>query len=156
MANICSVDFNLIFNSVKAKENFVKEFSLKIAQADLRKEGIELVKNSKWIFDPHLFDTENDKSLLLAGWVKWSIEHETIRKFAEQYIEKMEIVSFECFYEETGNMLYGKYFYSNGELMDYFIDKSNPVWSNTEYEDDNYYDSLDTALCNEAVINCVA
>ena len=156
MANICSVDFNLIFNSVKAKESFIKEFSFKIAQADLRKEGIELVKNTKWIFDPYLFDTGNDKSVLLAGWVKWSIEHDTIRKFAEQYIEKMEIVSFECFYEETGNMLYGKYFYANGKLTDHFIDESNPVWTNTEYEEDNYFDLLDTALSNEAVMNYVA
>ena len=53
-------------------------------------------------------------------------------------------------------MLYGKYFYANGELMDYFIDESNPVWTNSEYEEDNYFDLLDTALSNEAVMNYVA
>ena len=156
MANMCSVEFKLTFNTIKAKEKFILDFSKIMSRADLRNEGVEIVKNSKCLFDPMLLYIEDDKYATLAGWVRWSLEHESIREFTEQYLTKMNIESFECYYEETGNMIYGKYHYENGELIDYFVSDSHPVWTNTEYEDDNYFDSLDTALKNEGVVKFVA
>ena len=60
-------------------------------------------------------------------------------------LKKQGLESLECLYEETGNMIYGRYEYHGGELRDIYVPEDNPAWEN-DYEDESFYDRLEEAL----------
>ena len=153
MANMCSVDFNMVFKTPKAKNTFIKDFKNEIEDAKTRNEGVKIA-DFKWLFDAEI--KNGSKSIaILRGWVKWSIEHESIREFTEKHLKKMGIKSFDCFYEETGNGIYGKYIYENGELFDFYLDDSHPIWTKANIECDEYLDELDNALEEDGIFKQV-
>ena len=153
MANICSVNFYLEFTNNKRCADFAKSFKSKIKDAEKKSEGVR-VSQDTWLFDIVLDFSGKNKNLTLNGWVKWGLTHAAIREFVES-IKKDGLLSLECEYEETGNLIFGKYEYHDGDLWDSYIEDSHSVWDES-YEDDNYYDLLDDALENDGTSVMVA
>ena len=142
MANICSVEFRLEFSSKEASAKFAESFKKEIAEADRRSEGVRISQDT-WLFDETI-EQDRNTQITIRGWVKWGLTHQAIREFVES-LKKQELQSLECLYEETGNMIYGKYEYHNGELWDIYVPEDNPAWEN-DYEDESFYDRLEEAL----------
>ena len=153
MANICSVDFNLVFKTPEANQMFIDEFSNKIAIAESKHEGVKIAED-KWLFDASV-EGCGESSAVIYGSVKWALEHESIRRFTE-YLESMQVLSFECNYEETGCLIYGKYSYENGELSDCYVEESHPAWELIMNGEDDYFDELDDALETDSASVMVA
>jgi Ferredoxin-like domain in Api92-like protein len=153
MANICSINLNLGFRTPEAKTVFMNEFNQKIAEAKAKHEGVRLAE-SKWLFDSCIED-RGESSAEIYGSTRWCLEHESIREFTE-YLESMQILSFECSYEETGCLIYGKYCYENGELSDCHLDQSNPIWERVMEDEDDYFNDLDDILEAEGTTEMVA
>ena len=153
MANICSINFNLVFKTPEAKTIFMNEFNQKIVAAKVKHEGVRIAEN-KWLFDSCIED-QGESSAEIYGSVRWALEHESIREFTK-YLELMQILSFECSYEETGCLIYGKYSYENGELSDCYVEESHSAWELLMTGEDDYFDELDDALETEATIVMVA
>jgi hypothetical protein len=153
MANICSIAFNFVFKTLEAKENFILDFQQKMATAEAKNEGVPIAK-SDWLFDSYLVDGE-EKTAGLCGSVKWALDHETMQEFTE-YLRKMNVDSFTCDYEETGNQLYGQYSYKDGELWDSFIDESHSIWDKADSGEDDYFDKMDHVLEAEGTMEQVA
>jgi Api92-like protein with ferredoxin domain len=153
MANICSINLNLVFKTPEAKMVFMNQFNQKIAEAKAKHEGVRIAEN-KWLFDSCITD-QGESSAEIYGSTRWCLEHESIREFTE-YLESMQILSFECSYEEAGCLIYGKYIYENGELSDCHIDESHSVWELVMNGDGDYFDELDDALETESTIVMVA
>ena len=150
MANICSIHFNIDFASPENMTAFLIDFKEKLKEADSKNEGVVLAKDLKLLFDAYV-EESGDRNIMLGGSVKWALEHESIRTFTETYLKKMKVISFECNYEELGNLIYGKYTFDNGALSDYFLDESHPEWKKLNTDEDNYFDELEKALDNEGV-----
>ena len=153
MANICSVSFNFVFKTQEARKGFILDFKQKIAIAEAKHEAVPIAK-SDWLFNPYLVDG-NEKSAELHGSVKWALDHETIQEFTE-YLKGMDVDSFTCDYEETGNQVYGQYTYGDGELWDSFIDESHAIWNKANSGEDDYFDEMDHALETEGTMEQVA
>ena len=153
MANICSVDFFLKFKNFAVGAKFAKSFEKKIKKAEKKNEGVRISQDT-WLFDVAMDLTDNEY-IYLNGWVKWGLTHEAIREFVET-LKESGLESLECEYEETGNLIYGKYEYNDGELWDSFIDESNPVWESVSLEEDDYYDRLEEVLESESMTVMVA
>ena len=152
MANICSVDFLLNFSEKEKCAKFADSFRKKINEAGKRDEGVRISQDT-WLFDT-VMDTVDKGKISLKGWVKWGLTHEAIREFVERCRGGLQ--SLECEYEETSMMLYGKYEYHNGELWDSYITYTHPVWEESHWEDDDYFDKLDHALEKEGTTVQVA
>ena len=153
MANICSISLNLGFRYKKDKEAFIKDFQKKIDVAESRNEGIKIA-SSKWFFDADIED-DTDKSLSVLGSVRWCLESEAMAEW-HKYFKKMKVKEYTCYYEETGNQVYGKYVFEDGELWDHYIADTNPIWQKAYDGEDSYFDDLEHALDNDAVMEQVA
>ena len=152
MANMCSVEFRLKFSSKEASAKFAESFTKEMTEAEAKNEGVRISQNT-WLFDS-VMEKIGDNSISITGWVKWGLTHEAIREFVES-LKKQGLESLECLYEETGNMIYGKYEYHNGELWDIYVPENHSVWENA-YEDDSFYDQLDNALEEDGLMDMVA
>ena len=153
MANICSVDFLLTFRDKGKCAKFADLFRKKINEAEKRDEGV-CISQDTWLFDV-VMDTAEKRCISLKGWVRWSLAHEAIREFVE-FLKEAGLESLECEYEETGNLIYGKYEFHNGELWDSFIEESHPIWESVSAGDDDCYDRLEEALENDGETVMVA
>ena len=151
MANICSVDFNIDFNAGEDARRFAEFFEREIAEANSRNEGVRIAKND-WLFDATLEKVE-DSSMAIKGWVKWGLDRDSMTEFSGK-LREAGMTSLECFYEECGNLVYGKYECHDGELWNSNVDESHAVWD-SPYEDD-HYERLDTVLETEGVLEMVA
>jgi hypothetical protein len=143
MANICSVDFSLRFKNESSR--FVNEFKQQLGEAEKRHEGVKLATDT-WLFDV-IIENDDTIDVKISGWVKWALTHEAIRGFVER-LSKQGLKSLECQYEESSNLIFGKYEYSDDELLDTFIPASSAVWENG-YEEDDYFELLEEALETE-------
>jgi hypothetical protein len=142
MANMCSVEFRLKFSSKEASAKFAENFTKEMTEAEAKNEGVRISQNT-WLFDS-VMERIGDNSISISGWVKWGLTHEAIREFVES-LKKQGLESLECLYEETGNMIYGRYEYHDGELWDIYVPEDNPAWE-SDYEDESFYDRLEEAL----------
>ena len=151
MANMCCVDFNIDFESGEKAAEFMKEFSTRIEKATARNEGVTIAEN-EWLFDATL-EEGGDTALTIRGWVKWGMDCDSMVEFSGK-LREAGMTSLECFYEECGNMIYGKYEYHDGELWNSYVDESHAVWDSAE--DDDHYERLDNVLETEGVLEMVA
>jgi hypothetical protein len=132
----------MAFESKEASAKFAKNFKKKIVEAEAKNEGVRISQDT-WLFDETI-EKDSNTQITIRGWVKWGLTHEAIREFVES-LKQQGLHSLECDYEETGNMIYGRYEYHDSELWDSFVSESNPVWE-SGYEDDSFYDQLEEAL----------
>ena len=143
MANICSVDFLINFESQERSSVFREAFDAKIKGAGARGEGLR-ISHDTCLFDATIDDVVGE-SVSIRGWVNWGLTHEAIREFVEE-LKKHGLKSLECEYEEAGNLIYGKYEYHNEALWDTYLSDNNSAWDESHWEDDDYYDKLEEAL----------
>jgi hypothetical protein len=153
MANICSVDFNFIFKTQEYAIAFILDFNQKIKTAQSINEGVPIAE-SDWLFDAAVQNTGN-RSAELRGWVRGALSQETMQVFTE-YLQSMNMESFECGYEETGNLVYGKYSYENGELWECSLDECHPIWEKANSGEDDYFDEIENALETDGVMEQIA
>jgi hypothetical protein len=149
MANICSLDFGLIFKTVEAKQKFDKEFAAKIKEADAKNEGVKIAEN-RYLFDAELTggaDTLSD----LYGSVKWVLTQDDIKEFTK-YLRTMQIKEFTCGYEENGCCLFGDYIYKDNKLIDRYIDEKHPVWNDAELGADDYFEDKYDVLKADGIV----
>ena len=151
MANMCSVDFYIDFKAEAMAKEFAKEFSERMREAAARNEGVGIAGN-EWLFDATL-ENAGDFTLAIRGWVKWGLDRDSMVEFSGK-LKEAGMTSFECCYEECGNMIYGKYEYHDEELWNSYVDDSHPVWDSAY--DDDHYEKLDTVLETEGVLEMVA
>ena len=151
MANMCCVDFNIEFESGEKTAAFAEEFSTRIEKAASRNEGVGIAEN-EWLFDA-ILEKGGDAALTIRGWVKWGLESDSMAEFSGK-LREAGMTSLECFYEECGNLIYGKYEYHDGELWNSYVDERHAVWDSAY--DDDHYEKLDAVLETEGVLEMVA
>ena len=152
MANMCGVDFRLGFKGKKRCAEFADSFRNKMEESAERNEGVRISRDT-WLFDAVMDVSE--ECVWLKGWVKWSLTHAAVREFVET-LEEAGLESLECDYEETSNLLYGKYEFQGGELCDSYVPDSHPVWDEVSAGDDDCYDRLEEALKSDGESKMVA
>ena len=153
MANICSVDFNIDFESAEAAGRFERAFRNEMEAAAAVNEGVGLAE-SDWLFNGVMRLT-GDAGVLLSGWVKWGLSHESVIEFSER-LKQAGVTAFECSYDECGNNIFGKYEYFDGVLTKTILEESHPVWERVENGDDDSWEALENALEFEGVVTMVA
>ena len=153
MANICGVDFNIDFNSGESALEFVDDFHKEMEMAKVKNEGVPIAENDG-LFDP-VIRTSGDVGVLLSGWVKWGLSHESMIEFSKR-LEKSGMTSFDCSYEECGNNIFGRYEYYDGVLTKTSLDESHPVWEKVENGEEDSWEQLEEALEFEGVTRMVA
>lgn len=153
MANICSISLNLVFSNKKDKKDFKDAFQRKINAAEKRNEGIRIARN-KWLFDACINET-GARSLAVHGSTRWCLETDAMADF-HKYLTRMKATEYTCYYEETGDQIYGKFYFEDGELWNTYVGYDNPVWSKTYAGEDSYFDDLEHALDNSGELEHVA
>ena len=153
MANICSVDFNMEFESSDDLEKFVKTFKRKVEDAGLRNEGVAIAEND-WLFDATV-ENDGESNVSIGGYVKWALSYETMIEFTER-LRKAGVVAFKCSYDEYGNNLFGEYEFVEGMLIETRLDESASVWERIAEGAEGSFECLENALRKDGVVKMVA
>jgi hypothetical protein len=151
MANMCTICCNLQFDSEAKRDVFIKVFSGKITEAQKYNQGVQIAE-STWLFDTTV-ESNSEKGVSIQGWVKWCLDRESIAEFTE-YLKTMGIESFECSYEEIGNLIFGNYTYDGENLWDTFISDSGSIWDCLD--EDEYIDQSESHLETDGEVEHVA
>ena len=152
VANMCSVVFEIEFESQKDQENYIKEFNrkLKVMVEDDSVDGIKLT-DEKYLFDSEITH-EGDKKISMIGWVKWVFNNDDIIKYVKTCIQSFDIKNLTCQYEELGQLIYGRYRYADNVLTDTYINQDNKIFNREDFGDsDDFFDDLERLLENEGI-----
>ena len=133
MANCCSVDLGINFNTQEDATAFYNWVKSPQEIADAEQRGLVLGKSDFAIIDDDV-DMPSDHDVLIVGWVKWAVREPEFTEFVRMVVDTYDIACIKLNYEEFGCCLYGyyQYFPENGELCVFQV----PQWYFDAYKGD--------------------
>lgn len=139
MANWCSIEAEIVCFDGQEAEKLYKKFEDSKSEADKLDQGFYIGSN-RYFFDASV--EVYGETVTLNGSVKWGFTDDEILAFIK-YLKSIAVIeSAEICYEEGGCLLYGKYSYEDGTLMDTYL----PAECFPDYDEETYYDQLEQLL----------
>ena len=143
MANICVLEIELGFVDSDDAEAFEEFFEAELKEANENNKGVYL-GSDRYLFDADLSAIVEEK-VLINGWVKWALSQDEAVKFIGYVNKCRELKEAVIYYEECGNLIYGKFIYKDFVLKDHFIPANHKIWDK-DYDDDDFHDELAKTL----------
>ena len=131
MANCCSVDIGINFNSTDDASAFYQWVKTQQEIAEENDRALVLGASDFAVIDDDV-DMSSDHDVLIVGWVKWAVQEDKFEAFVRMVVGTYDVACIKCNYEEFGCNLYGyyQYFPENGDLIDFYV----PQWYWDNYE----------------------
>ena len=154
MANCCSVDIDINFNSPDDAQAFYQWVLRQKAIAD-EKDTCLVLGDSDFVVIDDDVEMPSDHDVLIVGWVKWAVQEDKFEAFVQMVVSTYDVACIKCNYEEFGCQLYGyyQYFPENGELCCFYVPST--YWDAWK-EDTDDADDVDAAYekFEQYIYNC--
>lgn len=135
MANNCILEIELTFADSEGAKAFQEFFEGELKKANRNRKGV-YIGSRRYLFDAEI-DAAVGEKLLINGWVKWALSQDEAVKFIDFINECRELKEAVISYEETGELIYGKFIYKDFILRDNFIPANHKIWDKARVEDDD-------------------
>ena len=143
MANTCVLEIELSFADSDDAKAFEEFFEAELKKANKKNEAV-YIGSERYLFDAGIGAAVEEK-LVIYGNVKWALSQDEAVKFIAYVNECRELKDAIIYYEECGNLIYGKFIYKDFVLKDHFIPANHKIWDK-DYDDDDYHDELAKTL----------
>ena len=143
MANICVLEIELGFTDAEEAQAFKEFFEAELKKANENNQGV-YIGSERYLFDAGI-GAAIEERLVIYGNVKWALSQDEAVKLIAFVNECRELKEAIIYYEECGNLIYGKFIYKDFVLKDNFIAANHKIWDK-DYDDDDYHDELAKAL----------
>lgn len=160
MANCCFFEFEISFLKKSDKEAVFHYLETRRNISKKKNEGLFVGSSTRYFFDSEIYDN-SDTSLIISGYVKWSISDNEMLDIYRYINNICTINKFTLLYQEMSCLVYGEFSYNRNNVKDIITNKylteyyiANKIQENDELEFGDIY-SLKCDLIDNGEVNLI-